>query len=99
MNSYTFWVELLMAGFFATACFRARKASSVDGTLRFRDFFRFTGRIDRLRQTRWQWFSMVAVLLVIRLQQPVPLVVEGLVGAQFLLFMALPAAAEARPRA
>jgi hypothetical protein len=39
---------------------------------------------------------MVAILLVVRLQQPIPLALEIMIASQFLLFMALPARAEAK---
>jgi hypothetical protein len=48
------------------------------------------GRIERLRRSRWQWFSMVALMLVLRLQNELPLVLEGLALLQFLVFLALP---------
>jgi hypothetical protein len=39
---------------------------------------------------------MVALMLVIRLQQPVPLGLEIMVALQFLVFLALPVRADAR---
>lgn len=83
--------ELLISGFFAVACIRACVPASPDGKLTFGDIFRFPGRLERLRRTRWQWFSMVAVLLVLRLQAGLPLVLEVIVAGEFLVFMALPA--------
>jgi hypothetical protein len=39
---------------------------------------------------------MVAILLVVRLQQPIPLGLEIMIAAQFVLFLALPTRAEAK---
>ena len=40
--------------------------------------------------TRWQWFSMVLVVILVRLQHGVPLTVELTVAAQLVIFLALP---------
>ena len=53
-------------------------------------------RIERLRRSRWQWFSLVGFMLVLRLQQQLPLILELMVAIEFTLFMALPKAQEAR---
>lgn len=82
--------ELLISGFFAVACIRACVPASLDGKLSFSDLFRFPGRLERLRRTRWQWFSMVALLLVLRLQAGLPLVLELIVAVEFALFVAVP---------
>ncbi len=92
MGRDTLLVELILAGFFAVACLRAG-VPRVDGQLHFGDLFRFPGRLERLRRSRWQWFSMVALLLVIRLQKGTPLVLEVIVAVMFLLFVAFPASA------
>lgn len=89
MSQQTMLVELILAGFFAIACMRC-SLSSVNGSVHFGDLLRFPGRIERLRRSRWQWFSMVALLLVIRLQKGVPLVLEATVALMFLAFVALP---------
>src|SRR5712675_2556165 len=89
--------EVILAGFFAVACIRACVPASPDGKLAFSDLFRFPGRLARLRRSRWQWFSMVALLLVIRLQVGLPLVLEAIVAVEFLIFLALPTRAEATP--
>jgi hypothetical protein len=81
--------ELLLAGFFAIACLRAC-VPAVPGKLAIGDVFRFPGRLERLRRTRWQWFSIVALLLVFRLQAGVPLMVEVIIAAEFAVFVALP---------
>jgi hypothetical protein len=86
--------ELLLAGFFAVACIRACVPSAPGGKLAFGDLFRFPGRLQRLRRTRWQWFSMVALLLVFRLQAGLPLVLEAIVAVEFAVFMALPTRAK-----
>jgi len=95
MDGKTVLFELLLAGFFAVACVRAHGSADLVRRLTFGEFFRLTDRIERLRRTRWQWFSMTAVLLVVRLQQPVPVALEIMVAAQFILFMALPVRTEA----
>jgi hypothetical protein len=82
--------ELLISGFFAVACIRACVPAAPDGKLTFSDLFRFPGRLERLQRTRWQWFSMVALLLILRLQTGVPLVLEVIVAAEFVIFVALP---------
>ena len=64
----TLLFELLISGFFAVACIRACVPANPGGKLAFSDLFRFPGRLERLQRTRWQWFSMVAVLLILRLQ-------------------------------
>ena len=86
--------EVILAGFFAVACIRACVPASPDGKLAFSDLFRFPGRLARLRRSRWQWFSMVALLLVIRLQVGLPLLLEAIVAVEFMIFMALPTKAE-----
>jgi hypothetical protein len=90
MGRETLLVELMLAGFFAVACVRCSISSATDGRVHFGDLIRLPGRIERLRRTRWQWFSMVALLLVIRLQRGMPLVLEVTVALMFLLFVALP---------
>ena len=44
-------LELLLAGFFAVGCIRARGPLQ-DGKAHFADFFRLTNRIERLRRSR-----------------------------------------------
>src|SRR5260221_1825501 len=90
MNVPMMLVEVILAGFFAVACIRACVPANPNGKLVFSDFVRFPGRIERLRRSRWQWFSMVALLLVIRLQTGLPLVLEVIVAVQFLIFLAVP---------
>jgi hypothetical protein len=84
------FLELLLGGFFAVACIRASVPSTLNGKLRFQDFLRFPNRLERLRHTRWQWFSMVALLLAVRLQTGVPTILELIVAVQFAIFFALP---------
>ena len=91
MNEKTMLVELLLAGFFAVACLRAQMP--VDRDKKLSDFFRLTGRLERLRRSRWQWFAMVAFMLVLRLQDQLPAVLELMVVLEFALFMAVPKAA------
>ena len=90
MNWPMMLVETILAGFFAVACIRACMPSNPNGKLHFNDLLRFPGRLERLQRTRWQWFSMVALLLVVRLQVGLPLVLEIIVALEFLIFLALP---------
>jgi hypothetical protein len=96
MDGRTALFELLMAGFFAVACLRAHGPIASDSRLTIGEFLRLPDRLERLRRTRWQWASMVAILLVVRLQQTIPLALEIMIAAQFVLFMALPARAVAK---
>ncbi len=90
MSTQALLVEILLSGFFAVACFRARAESSSANGLAPHRLFVLTDRIERLRRSRWQWFAMVLVLVVVRLQQGFPMVAEVTVIAQFVLFLALP---------
>lgn len=91
MNIQALFLELLVSGFFAIACFKARAARE-PGQLEIRpgDFLKLTDRLDRLSRTRYQWFAMVAILLLVRMQAGVPLVVEVTALVQFIVFLALP---------
>ncbi|MGA8768048.1 MAG: hypothetical protein WB559_13600 [Candidatus Acidiferrales bacterium] len=90
MNQQTILVELILGGFFAVACMRTSVPAAPGGRMHFGDLLRLPGRIERLRRSRWQWFSMVALLLVIRLQKGMPLVLEVTVALMFLVFLAVP---------
>ena len=90
MGTQTLLVELILGGFFAIACMRTSMPAVADGKAHFGDAFRFPGRWERLRRTRWQWFSMVGLLLVIRLQKGMPLILEMTVALMFVAFLALP---------
>ena len=84
-------IELLLSGFFAVACFKARAESPDLAGLAPQKLFMLTDRIERLRKSRWQWCAMVMLLIVVRMQQSTPLVAEFTVAVQFLIFLALPA--------
>jgi len=90
MNLPMMLVEAILAGFFAVACIRACVPAAPGDKLKFSNMLRFPGRIERLRRSRWQWFSMVALLLVVRLQAGLPLLPEAIVAVEFMIFMALP---------
>ncbi|MGH9516500.1 MAG: hypothetical protein ACRD3P_12585 [Terriglobales bacterium] len=90
MNQLTL-LELLLAGFFGLACFRARATSTVGQRPKFVEFFQLSGRLERLRRSRWQWFSMVLLMFVLRMQNQLPASIEIIVAAEFLIFLALPA--------
>ena len=96
MNWKMILLELLLAGFFAVACIRARAPVVSGQTMSFGDLFRLSDRVERLRRSRWQWFSMVALMLFVRLQQQLPLVLEIMALLLLVVFMALPVNAEAR---
>ena len=81
MNGKTILIELLLAGFFAVACLKAREPAGL---------FHLPPRLERLRRSRWQWFAMVAFMLVLRLQEQLPLAIEAMVALQLVLFLALP---------
>ncbi len=97
MNTQALLLELLVSGFFAIACFKARAAADPGPiALRPRDLFRLTDRVERLSRSRWQWFTMVGLLILVRLQMGVPLVVELTAAAQFVVFLALPVAKKSK---
>jgi hypothetical protein len=90
MGTEALLVEILLSGFFAVACLRARaEAPSIRGLVPKR-LLALTGRLERLRRSRWQWFSMVLLLVVMRVQTGTPLMAELTVAAQFIAFLALP---------
>lgn len=91
MATQALMTELLLAGFFAVACFRARALAAPDlAGIAPRSLFGLTSRLERLRRTRWQWFSMVLLLVLVRVQFGAPLIVELTAAAEFILFLALP---------
>lgn len=85
-------VELLISGFFATACFRARVVSPSLSAVAPSTLFRLTSRVERLRRSRWQWCCMLLLIMLIRMQAGAPLVAELTGAAQFFVFLALPTA-------
>jgi hypothetical protein len=91
MSAQALLVEVLLASFFAVACFRARSEESPDlNGLAPQKLFALTNRIERLRRSRWQWFSMVLILVLVRLQRGTPMVAELTVLAQFIVFLVSP---------
>lgn len=90
MSTQALLVEFLLSGFFAVACFRARATAPDKQSIAPRNLFVLTDRLERLRRSRWQWFSMVLLLVVVRVQRGVPLIAELTVLAQFILFLSLP---------
>lgn len=83
-------VELLLSGFFAVACFRGRASSIKLAGIAPRALFAMTDRLERLRRSRWQWFSMVLLLVVVRMQKGAPLVAELTALTQLVVFLMLP---------
>ena len=91
MSGRTVLLELLLSGFFAVACFRASVPANPTSSASFwTNLLRFPGRIERFRRSRWQWFAMVSLMIVLRLQQQLPLGLELMAALQLLLFLALP---------
>src|SRR5258708_8438237 len=99
MNLPMMLVEAILAGFFAVACIRACVPAAPGHKLRFSNLLRFPGRIERLRRSRWQWFSMLALLLVVRLHAAVPLGPQLLLLGELLFFLAVPNRAQTPHRA
>lgn len=90
MNTQALLTEMLLSGFFATACFRARADAPSSIGMAPQRLFVLTDRLERLRRARWQWFAMVLLLVVVRLQTQAPMMAELTGLAQFLVFLALP---------
>ena len=95
MNTQALLVEILISGFFAIACFRARSEAPSANGLAPQRLFTLVDRLERLKLSRWQWFAMVLLLFVMRKQIGTPLVAEFTALAQFLVFLALPTAKQA----
>jgi len=83
-------LELLLAGFFAAVCIRARASQGSYQKASFGSLFRLSNRLERLRRTRWQWFFMVAIMLALRVQHELPPTAEILVASLFLLLVVFP---------
>lgn len=90
LSTQALLIELLLSGFFAIACFRARATELGGAGMAPRTLFVLTNRLERLRRTRWQWFAVVLLVVLIRLENGTPIVAELTALAQFLLFLALP---------
>ncbi len=90
MSTQALLIEMLLSGFFAVACFRARAKTLDSMRIAPRALFVLTDRLERLRRSRWQWCSMVLVLVLVRLQKGTPIVAELTVLAQFIVFLSLP---------
>ena len=84
-------LELLLSGFFAVACLKCWTSVASGGKADLAGLLRFPDRLERLRRSRWQWCAMVLLMLVLRLQNELPLILEIAAACQFLLFTALPA--------
>jgi hypothetical protein len=87
--------ELLLTGFFGLACLRAQIAHESDVPASLANMFRFRGRIERLRRSRVQWISILALLILARVQWSLSLSVELLAALMFVGFLALPTARQA----
>jgi len=91
MNVKLALLGLLLSGFFAVACLRAVAPLVPGNGTSFPDLLRFPGRIERLRRSRWQWFAMVSLMVVLRLQEQLPRSLELMAALELALFLALPA--------
>ena len=89
-------LALLLSGFFAVACVRASVPVTPGSRVSLVNLLSFPGRIERLRRSRWQWFAMVSLMIVLRLQQQLPLVLELMAALQFLIFLLVPTSAARR---
>src|SRR5258707_6872289 len=54
MDVKTVLVELLLAGFFAVACFRARPTAAAGQRVTLGSFLHFTKRLESLQTSPWQ---------------------------------------------
>jgi hypothetical protein len=90
MGTQGFLLEMLLTGFFAIACMRARDVPIGDGPFKFSDLFSFRGRIERLKRSRWQWCSIVLLLIIARVQWGLPMFVEITFAALLVVFLAIP---------
>ena len=97
MNTPALLTEVLLSGFFATACFRARAEAPTASGIASQGVFMLTDRVERLRRSRWQWCAMVLLLVLVRLQMHAPIVAELTALAQLLVFMALPTSKQYAP--
>lgn len=92
MNHQALLLELLISGFFALACFKARSVKPGETSIHPRDLLFLTDRVERMSRSRGQWFAMAGVLILVRLQTGVPMVVELTALMQLIVFLALPVA-------
>jgi hypothetical protein len=90
MSTKSLLLELLVSGFFAIACFRARAGNGGPVAARPWEMLRLKDRLQRLSMTRWQWFAVVLLVLLVRVQSHVPLIIEMTLALQFVIFLALP---------
>lgn len=89
-------LELLLTGFFAVACMRARVMPGPGEPMRLADTFRFTGRIERMRRSRAQWCSIILLLILARVQWAIPMFVEITFALLLTLFLAVPEGRQAQ---
>jgi hypothetical protein len=92
MSTQALLMEMLISGFFAIACFRARAGEFDLHGLTPRAVFGLIDRIERLRRTRWQWCTIVLLLVIVRTQKGTPFLAELTALVLFVLFLALPVA-------
>jgi hypothetical protein len=94
MKEQAIYLELLVSGFSAIACYKAR-VGKIKGIAPWpRRLFRLTDRVGRLRRSWWLWLAMIGILALLRIKAGVPLVVWGTAALQFIGFLALPPATQ-----
>src|SRR5256885_17272317 len=72
MNVKIALLGLLLSGFFAVACLRAAAAPASARAMSALGLVRFPGRLERLRHSRGHRVPLVALMLVLRLQDQLP---------------------------
>jgi hypothetical protein len=80
--------EFLVAGCFSIACFWP--PTSTARTVFFAPLAQLLFRLEGLRRSRWQWLTVVATMLTLRLQRQLPPAIELTVGFMFLVLLAFP---------
>ena len=90
-------LQLLLSGFFALACLRARaRVDSPRGPAA--SWCAWLPRWQRYRLTRVQWGSFIGMLLLARVQGLLPPAVEAMAAVEFIVFLLLPTARAGVPR-
>lgn len=83
-------LEVLIAGFFGIACFWAPTVNSDASNRLFAWVAHISLRLDSLRRERWQWLTVIATMLGLRIQHQLPPIIELMVGLTFLILLAFP---------
>ena len=83
-------LEVLIAGLFCIACFWAPTRSNAESEEGFGWSARLSLRLGVLRRSRWQWLTVMATMLGLRIRHQLPPAVELMVGLTFLILFAFP---------